>query len=284
MFETRLPTKMSTCMRYNDIVNNTEPADIDEKSLVTSSAELPNEHLTAPSHIAPSFRARFSLKFKLNGTDEVQHSSPSVSLQPSPSDLASEAASSVKCSTSCESLDSSSALRSTPSKSIEYTGNRDGSLTSISAVSTPTRKTFEYTENKDGSLTSIDAVSTPAREINECTVHKDSSLKSIDAMSTPAKLVSTPIRLMSATPALCSPKRHYMSPDDHSISSLNKLARRPPRSRSLKFDTPVKNKESMNEDNDCALPIDDDVFEILPGKLIQSVCATYSLFIYLFRD
>jgi len=105
-------------------------------------------------------------------------------------------------------------------------------------------------------------------------------------MSTPAKLISTPIstpiRLMSATPALSSPKRHYMSPDDHPISSLNKLARGPPRSRSLKFDTPVKNKEAENEDNAGSLPINDDVFDILPGKLIQSVCPTYPLFIYLF--
>ncbi|XP_014511088.1 CDT1-like protein a, chloroplastic [Vigna radiata var. radiata] len=273
MLETRLPTKLSTCMRYNDIVNNTESGDIDEKLLVPikTSVELPNEHLKAPSVIAPSFRARFSLKVKLNGADDVQQNSPSDSLQPSPFDLASEAASSLNCSTSCASLEPSSALPSSPSKSIEYTENKDGSLTSIGTVSTPTRKTFEYTENKDGSLTSIDAVSIPAREINECTVNKDGSLKSIDAMSTPAKLISTPIRLMSATPALCSPKRHYMSPDDQSTSSLNKLARRPPRSRSLKFDTPVKNKEAMNEDNTGALPIDDDVFDILPGKLIQSI-------------
>ena len=285
--ETRLPTKLSTCKRYDDIVNNTESADIDEKLFVPikTSVELPNEHLTAPSHIAPTFRARFSLKFKPDGADDVQQNSALDSLQPSPSDLASEAASSVNCPTSCAPLESSSAPPATPSKSIGYTENKDGALTSIGALSTPTRKTFEHTENKDGSLT-IDAVSTPARKITEYTVNKDGSLKSVDVMSTPAKLISTPIstpiRLMSATPALSSPKRHYMSPDDHPISSLNKLARGPPRSRSLKFDTPVKNKEAENEDNAGSLPINDDVFDILPGKLIQSVCPTYPLFIYLF--
>lgn len=262
MLETRLPTKLSTCMRYIDIVNNTESADIDEKLLT-------NENLTAPSHIAPSYRARFSLKCKLDGADDIQQNSALDSLQPSPSDLASEAASSVNSPTSCASLESSSAPLATPIKSIEYTENEDGAFTSIGALSTPTRKTFEDTGNKYESPT-IDAFSTPARKVIEYTVNKDGSPKIIDAMSTPTKLISTP-RLMSATPALSSPKRHYMSPDDHPISSLNKLARRPPRSRSLKFDTPVKNKEAVNEGNAGALPIDDDVFDILPGKLIQSI-------------
>ncbi|KAK7355909.1 hypothetical protein VNO80_15173 [Phaseolus coccineus] len=272
MLETRLPTKLSTCMRHIDIVNNAESADIDEKLLVPikTSVEFPNEHLTATSHIDPSFRARFSLKFKLDGADEMQQNSALDSLQPSPSDLASEAASTVNCPTSCSSLESSSAPFATPSKSIEYTENEDGAFTSIGALSTTSRKTFEDTGNKVESPT-IDEFSTPAKKIIEYTVNKDGSPKIIDDMSTPTKLISTPIRLMSATPALSSPKRHYMSPEDHPISSLNKLARRPPRSRSLKFDTPVKNKEAVNEGNAGALPIDDDVFDILPGKLIQSI-------------
>ncbi|CAB4291433.1 unnamed protein product [Prunus armeniaca] len=52
---------------------------------------------------------------------------------------------------------------------------------------------------------------------------------------------------MADTPALHRPKRCYMSPDDNSTSSPNKLVRLPPRSRSLKFDTPVKNKNVEDE-------------------------------------
>ncbi|XP_047168580.1 CDT1-like protein a, chloroplastic [Vigna umbellata] len=224
--ETRLPTKLSLCMRYNDILNNVESASIDEKmsTPVETSIELPNEHLAAASHIAPSFRASFSLKFKQDLADTVQQISQVDSVQPSPAKSASQA-SSENCSTICSSLESSSAPAPT---------------------STP-RKTVDYTENEDASP------------------------KRIDAMSTPAKLVSTPIRLMSATPALRSPKRYLMSPDDHPTSSSNKLARRPPRSRSLRFDTPVKNDEVVNEGSAGGLPIDDDIFEILPGKLIQSI-------------
>ncbi|KHN44974.1 CDT1-like protein a, chloroplastic [Glycine soja] len=246
MLETPLPTKLPPCMRYSDIVNN---ADLDEKLYVPVNAtvEFPNEHLAAPSHMAPSFRA-----------DDVQQNPLLDSLQPlafpvsessqkenpplvdteshlktSPAKFSSEASSSESCLTICASLESSSPHPATPSKTIEYTEKKDGSLKSIDAMSTPTSRTNKYTENKDGSL------------------------ESIDATSTPAKLVSTPIRLMSATPALRSPKRRYMSPDDHSISSLNKLARHPSRSRSLKFDTPVKNK--------------DDISDTLQEEFIQSI-------------
>ncbi|KAL2992161.1 hypothetical protein AAZX31_10G034000 [Glycine max] len=225
MLETRLPTKLPPCMRYSDIVNNAESAKLDEKLsvLVNTSIELPNEHLAAPSHMSPSFRAGDvqknplldllqPLAFPVSESSRNENT-PFVDteshLKTSPAKLALEASSSESCLTICAPLESSCAHPATPSK------------------------TTEYTENKDGSL------------------------KSIDAMSTPAKLVSTPIRLMSATPALRSPKRHYMSPDDHSISSLNKLARRPPRSRSLKFDTPVKNK--------------DDIFDTLQESTIQSI-------------
>lgn len=255
MLETRLPTKLPPCMRYSDIVNNAESAKLDEKLsvLVNTSIELPNEHLAAPSHMSPSFRAGDvqknplldllqPLAFPVSESSRNENT-PFVDteshLKTSPAKLALEASSSESCLTICASLESSSPHPATPSKAIEYTEKKDGSLKSIDAMSTPTSRTNKYTENKDGSL------------------------ESIDATSTPAKLVSTPIRLMSATPALRSPKRRYMSPDDHSISSLNKLARRPPRSRSLKFDTPVKNK--------------DDIFDTLQESTIQSVCHFFTM-------
>jgi len=268
-------------MRYDDIVNNAESVNIDEQMSVPveTSVELSNQHLAAASHFAPSFRARFSLKFKQNGADNVQQNSQVDSVQ--------------NCPTIYASLESCSspAPANTPSKIVDHTEYEDGSLYSIDVMSTPARKTIVYIENKDGSPKSIDAMSTQADKIAECTENKDVSLKSIDAMSTPVKHVSTPIsidamstpvkhvstpiRLMSATPALRSPKRCLMSPDDHPISSLNKLARRPSRSRSLRFDTPVNNKEVVNEDNAGGLPIDDDVFDILPENLVQSVCLSF---------
>ncbi|XP_027901896.1 CDT1-like protein a, chloroplastic [Vigna unguiculata] len=261
--ETRLPTKLSLCMRYNDIVNNVESDSIDENKSaapVETSIELPNEHLAAASHIAPSFRARFSLKFKQNLADTVQQNSQVDSVQPSPAKLASQAARTENCS--CASLESSSENCATCA-SLESS--------CAPAPSSSPCKTVDNTESEDGSLDNIDAMSTPARKNVEYIENKDGSFKRIDAMSTPAKLVSTPIRLMSATPALRSTKRNLMSPDDHPTSSLNKLARRPPRSRSLVFDTPVKNEDVVNEDNAGGLPIDDDIFDILPGKLIQSI-------------
>lgn len=97
--------------------------------------------------------------------------------------------------------------------------------------------------------------------------------ESDDIQSTPAKLALTPIRLMAATPALQPPKRCYMTPNDESTtSSVDKLARRPPRTRSLKFDTPVKNKNVEDEGPDVdGTPVDND-FDILSEDLLQSVC------------
>lgn len=77
-----------------------------------------------------------------------------------------------------------------------------------------------------------------------------------------------------------------MSPDADTMSSPNKLVRRPQRSRSLKFDTPKK-KEHIDEVFDTPmkkerveettttgggkLSLDDDIFDILPQNLLQSV-------------
>ncbi|CAL8178387.1 unnamed protein product [Prunus armeniaca] len=89
---------------------------------------------------------------------------------------------------------------------------------------------------------------------------------------TPEKLASTPARLMTLTPALQPPKRCYMSPDDDSTSSPNKLVKHLPCSRSLKFNTPVKN--NMFEEEAVVLDdasSDSDVFDVLPEDLLQSL-------------
>lgn len=90
---------------------------------------------------------------------------------------------------------------------------------------------------------------------------------------TPSKVTSTPGKLMNATPALPPPKRCYMTPDADSMNSPDKLVRRPHRSRSLKFDTPVKSAKVEVEAKGSAgdLSSDDDIFEILPKSLVQSI-------------
>ncbi|CAK9163795.1 unnamed protein product [Ilex paraguariensis] len=98
------------------------------------------------------------------------------------------------------------------------------------------------------------------------------SIGNASIQGTPANHVSTPAKLMSVTPALQPPKRHCMSPDDDTTRSPNKLVRRPPRSRSLKFDTPVKNAKLEDEGSESQrLLIDSDIFDILPENLLQSI-------------
>ncbi|XP_054802581.1 CDT1-like protein a, chloroplastic [Prosopis cineraria] len=99
------------------------------------------------------------------------------------------------------------------------------------------------------------------------------NLKSSDAsVATPNKVASTPSRLMTLTPSLPTPKRCYMSPDDSSYSSPDKLVRRSTSlKKSLNFDTPVKNRRAGNEtDFTCGISTDD-VFDTLPESLLQSI-------------
>ncbi|CAL5357374.1 unnamed protein product [Camellia sinensis] len=75
-----------------------------------------------------------------------------------------------------------------------------------------------------------------------------------------------------AKPALQPQKRCYVSPDDDSTSSSRKLVTRKPQSRSLQFDTPVKNTKVEDEvNNSGGLSVDNDIFDILPENLLQSV-------------
>lgn len=113
---------------------------------------------------------------------------------------------------------------------------------------------------------------TPCKEINSSMNAKFSPLEIASIQGTPAKITSTPTTLMTSTPALHSPKRCLMSPDDDSKRSPNKLVRRPVPARSLKFDTPVKNAKVEDEVNETGCSsIDSDVFDILPENLLQSV-------------
>lgn len=126
---------------------------------------------------------------------------------------------------------------------------------------------------------------TPVKEIDPLEGKGSYPIKVDSKQSTPAKLVSTPARLMIGTPALHQPKRCYMTPENDSASSPNKLTRRPPHSRtlkSLKFDTPVKNATVEHEFNE-GISVDGDILDILPENLIQSVSLImYCLFFFFF--
>lgn len=110
----------------------------------------------------------------------------------------------------------------------------------------------------------------PATPVKNTTNEDGSCL--LSAESTPAKLASTPAKLMSTTPLLQPSKRCYMTPDGESTESPRKLVRRPPPSRSLTFSTPVKSSKVTEETSRSReLSTDDEIFDILPENLLQSV-------------
>ncbi|EEF30014.1 CDT1-like protein a, chloroplastic [Ricinus communis] len=124
----------------------------------------------------------------------------------------------------------------------------------------------------DSNNCSADVTRTPSKKIDS-TSDGGSPTKVASFQSTPAKLALTPAKLMSATPALHPPKRCYMSPDDDSTSLANKLVRRPVRTRSLKFESPLKNVEDelIDDSGDASGDDDGDILKILPESLLQSI-------------
>ncbi|GAA0151253.1 DNA metabolism protein [Lithospermum erythrorhizon] len=106
---------------------------------------------------------------------------------------------------------------------------------------------------------------TPTKDVKLAN-SKDCFSPAASTLRTPAHLVSTPAKLMSATPSIQPPKRCYMTPDEESLQSPEKLARRPPRSRSLKFDTNVD--EDVNNETS---KIDDGILDVLPQDLLESI-------------
>ncbi|KAK7303747.1 hypothetical protein RJT34_14661 [Clitoria ternatea] len=248
------PTNLSSSMLNNSISYNAESANINENlSLsVRTSIASGNQHVPVASHMSRSFRRRFSQKSKDNGAGNTQQKFPLDSLQP------------IACPASETSLKRNPPVEGTEPHRKTYPAK----LASEAAAGSERCPAICVASESSNSSTV-----SPSKTIKH-TENKEGSLKSMVDMSTPSKPVSISSSLMTTTPALFTPKRHYMTPDDNTSSSLNKLVRRPPRSssRSLKFDTPVKNKEVENEDNAGGLPmIDDDIFEILPENLIQSV-------------
>ncbi|CAN6544995.1 unnamed protein product [Malus baccata var. baccata] len=169
---------------------------------------------------------------------------------------------------------------SLPESNLNVVCSVEGASTAVSLTgqvpATPTKETSPIESGDDlptkcaSILSTPKLASTPVKEIGPIENDDDFPIEGASIQSTPAKLASTPARLMSATPALRPPKRCYMSPDDYSTSSPEKMVRYPPRSRSLKFDTPVKNKmvedEVLYMDN---ASIDNDFTDIPPEDLLK---------------
>ncbi|KAK4380718.1 hypothetical protein RND71_002580 [Anisodus tanguticus] len=75
-----------------------------------------------------------------------------------------------------------------------------------------------------------------------------------------------------ATPMVEPPKRCYMSPDDYPAESPIKLARRSSTRRSLFSNTPLKNANAANQVCESGrFSIDDDILDILPENVLQSI-------------
>ncbi|KAH7838506.1 hypothetical protein Vadar_027434 [Vaccinium darrowii] len=217
----------------------------------TSTEELLDQQPAAATHLSPTFRKHFSQKVSRNATTNANHEHGTLCLQPSALPVSE--------------LD------------VDQSSN-EGSINACSAPSITKFSLNPPTSDKcsslGASLTSVPPSHPHGSPLKKRDLENEtsSSVGTTTIQGTPAKLVSTPVRLMSATPALRPPKRSCMSPDDYSTTSQNKLIRRPLRNRSLTFDSPVKISEEKDEVNHLGgLSVDDDIFDILPEKLLESI-------------
>ncbi|KAK0581096.1 hypothetical protein LWI29_010027 [Acer saccharum] len=211
----------------------------------TSAYSIKNQQPAAASHLSQSFRRHFSQKLTRDKAEktEVEQKSSKVSFEPS---VVQDQEPCLNQISSGE--EGSFAVAVSPIK-LSAKSISSGKCLPLNCPPAIPIKEIDPVENDDGSPIKID-----------------------NMQSTPAKLASTPARLMASTPASHPPKRCYMTPENVSTSSSDKLIRRAPRSRSLKFDTPVKNEKVDAEFNKMeSRSVDDDILDILPDSLLQSI-------------
>lgn len=212
---------------------------------LTLAVKLSAEQPAVASHLSLSFRRHFSQKFTHDAQNaETEHKSPKVSTETSV----------IPDQEACIS---------------QFSSGEDAS--SVAAKSTNSQQCLPIC-NSSACIPLSCTHATPIKELDPVETRDGSSVYDQSMQSTPAKCASTPARLIAATPALSHPpKRCHMSPENASTCAPEKLVRRAPRSRSLKFDTPVKNKEVETEFNQMEnRSVDDGFLDILPDKL-QSV-------------
>ncbi|GAU35052.1 hypothetical protein TSUD_30180 [Trifolium subterraneum] len=234
----------STMLSTSDIADNTDPANSEIYVSVPAetSVEALNQKPAVASHMPQSFRRRFSQKLKENVHPKFQ----SDSFQPLSVPV------------------SESSLKISPTSEVAKSHQKPNSSELVSELSSNEACPTIHGSSECFVPAGV-TPATPSKAV-EFAESKDGSMKSIEAMSTPARFVSTPSRLMTATPALKPPKRHFMSPDDNSTNSPDKLVKRPPSSRSLKFNTPMKNEDAAG-----GLSIGDDILDILPDNILHSI-------------
>ncbi|XP_030933856.1 CDT1-like protein b [Quercus lobata] len=205
------------------------------------------------SHLSRSFHKRFSQKV-------ISHEVQNYPLNLSKTDL-------------------QSSVLPVPESPLKKSSSKEKS-SSAAGTPSPSKLSFESTSNEKclavnaspAHLPQSCPPATPSKEIDAMNNENGSPAEIANIHLTPAKHVLTPAGLMNVTPTLYPPKRCYMSPEDDSTSSPNKLIRRPPRSRSLKFDTPIKNGNIGDEMDDTGgVLVDNDVFDILPENILQSI-------------
>ncbi|KAI9182206.1 hypothetical protein LWI28_023125 [Acer negundo] len=228
----------------SDVLNVTKVPSM-SLAVDTSAYSIKNQQPAAASHLSQSFRRHFSQKLTRDKAvkTEVEQKLSKVSIEPSVvQDL-------EPCLDQISSGEEASfAVSASPIK-LSAKSTSSGKCLPLNCPPAIPIKEIDPVENDDGSPIKIDNMQT-----------------------TPAKLASTPARLMASTPASHPPKRCYMTPENVSTSSSDKLIRRAPRSRSLKFDTPVKNEKVDAEFNKMeSRSVDDDILDILPESLLQSI-------------
>ncbi|CAK9323533.1 unnamed protein product [Citrullus colocynthis] len=218
------------------------------KSTMNVPGPSKQKELIGLSHFSPSFSRRFSQNIvnrEMAKTDQAAKLSDQISSY-------SNAETSIETE-SCNAVSSSK-----PSSPVKLPSSSSCNVHRLENYASPIRSS------------ALSLPTTPSNMVGRVTMTKEDeqSAKTSDIDSTPAKLVSTPARLMASTPAMAPPKRSSMTPDDDSSFSTNKLVRRPPRSRSLIFDTPTKEDKSKEETDDS---IDDDILDVLRPSLVQSI-------------
>ncbi|KAJ4976228.1 hypothetical protein NE237_001334 [Protea cynaroides] len=205
-----------------------------------SSDALPQPTAVA-SHLSNSFQKRFFKKVLPKLSDEI----PNLPVQPFPNPCAKDCSSNEEILTSAASSSLGCCSKSTNKISSAFYASP---VVKLSPSNVAQCKETEPMNSKDYSPAEIAGI-----------------------QGTPAKLASTPTDLMSITPVLQTPKRRRMSQDDDFMTP-NKLMKRPSRTRSLKFDTPVKNEKADDGLNEMErASFGPDIIDILPEALLQSI-------------
>ncbi|XP_009589474.1 CDT1-like protein a, chloroplastic isoform X1 [Nicotiana tomentosiformis] len=222
--------------RQEVLTNSSGSAGSQLMSETTPIGSVPEQRASA-SHLSQSFRRRFSHRVSIGEAEDAEQHPPV---------------------TECQIAKSSNNKR-----------------TSTASDKCPSKKpTMQTSTVKNSSpVVAFDTLLlTPLPATPMKNIKGDDGYALLTAEGTQARLTSTPEKLTTSTPMPQSPKRCCMSPNSGSTESPSKLVRRPPRNRSLNFNTPVKSSNVTDKACEGAgLPINNDIIDILSEDLLQSL-------------